>query len=128
MNNKPKKKQFSKKLLTLDYIIAGILIVAFFICHIINGIYAINTINNLIELGMDVSMVSIPAPFNLDIFGVILGIWIAQLGISSGAYYYMCKSDHKIELPITLINELPDEVKEEVDMTALITSALNITD
>ena len=122
------KKEFSKKLLDLDYAIAILLLVLFCIAECINGVYAMNTLNALIEMGSDISMVTIPAPFNLDIFGVLLGIWIAQLGVSTGAYYNMCKSDHKIQLPIKLIENLPEEVKEQVDMTTLISTALTCTD
>ena len=123
-----KKKEFSKKLLLLDYIIAGILLAVFFICEGINGIYVINMMNNLIQLGTDISIVTISPPFNLDMFGVLLSTWVIQLGLSSGAYYIMCKSDHKIQLPMMLINEMPDNIKEQVDMTTIITTVLTCTD
>lgn len=123
-----KKKEFSKKLLLLDYIIAGILLAVFFICEGINGIYVINMMNNLIQLGADISIITISPPFNLDMFGVLLSTWVIQLGLSSGAYYIMCKSDHKIQLPMTLINEMPDNIKEQVDMTTIITTVLTCTD
>lgn len=121
-----KLKEFSKKLLALDYIITMILFIAFFICASINAVYTINITDRLIEASSDIS--AITPPFNLDIFGVLLGAWVAQLGVSSGAYYVMCKSDHKIQLPMKLINEIPDEIKDDVDMTAIITTALNSTD
>lgn len=122
------KKGFSKKLLIADYVIAVILILSFFICIYINGTYTINTINKLIEMGIDVSMVTISPPFNLDMFGVILGTWIIQLGVSSGAYYVLIKSEHKIELPIQLLNDLPQDIREQVDVTQIITSVLSCTD
>ena len=122
-----KKKGFSKWLLILDYVIAAILLVAFFICHTINGVYTMNTMNELIKMGMDVSMVSIIAPFNLDIFGVLLGAWIAQLGVSSTAYYVLVKSERKVQLPMMLINDLPQDIKEQVDMNELITTVLTST-
>lgn len=127
---KPKKikKGFGKKMLMADYVIAVILIVAFFICIYINGAYTMNTINGLIEMGIDVSIINISPPFNLDIFGVILGAWIVQLGLSSGAYYVLIKSEHKIELPIQLLNDLPQDIKEQVDVTQIITSVLSYTD
>ena len=128
MNQNKKKKGFSKKLLIADYIIAVILMVAFFICVYINGTYSMETTNRLIEMGADVSMVTIAPPFNLDIFGVFLSIWVAQLGVSSAAYYVLIKSEHKIELPIQLLNDLPQDVKEQVDMTQIITSVLSCTD
>lgn len=123
-----KLKEFSKKLLFFDYIITAILVVVFFICLGVNGIYIINTTNNLIQIGMDISMISISAPFNLDVFGILLSTWVIQLGVSSGAYYIMCKSDHKIELPMRLVNDLPEEVKEQVDLTQIITTVLTCTD
>lgn len=126
--NQKKKKGFSKKLLIADYIVTAILVIAFFICTYINGVYTMDTINKLIEMGMDISMVNITPPFNLDIFGIILGVWIAQLGLSSGAYYVLIKSEHKMELPIQLLNDLPQDVKEQVDMTQIITTVLSCTD
>jgi hypothetical protein len=123
-----KKKGFSKKLLIADYAIAVVFIVALIVCLYVNGIYTMETINKLIDSGIDVSMVTITPPFNLDVFGVVLGIWIAQLGLSSGAYYMMAKSEHKIELPMALINDLPREVKENIDLTQVIISVLSCTD
>lgn len=126
--NQKKKKGFSKKLLIADYVVAAILMVAFFICVYINGAYMMDTTNQLINMGMDVSMIAISPPFNLDIFGVLLGTWIVQLGVSSGAYYVLIKSEHKIELPIQLLNDLPQDVKEQVDITQIITSVLSCTE
>lgn len=128
MNQKKIKKGFSKKMLIADYSIAVILVMAFFICVYANGIYTMNTINRLVEMGIDISLVTVSPPFNLDIFGVLLGTWIVQLGVSSGAYYMMAKSEHKIELPMTLVNNLPQEIKEQVDMTQIIISVLSYTD
>lgn len=126
--NQKKKKGFSKKILIADYVIAIVLVVAFFICTYINGTYTMNTMNKLIEMGVDVSMASITPPFNLDMFGIFLSTWIVQLGVSSGAYYMMAKSEHKIELPMALVNDLPQDIKEQVDMTQIITTVLSCTD
>ena len=127
MNQNKKKKGFSKKLLIADYVIAVILVAVFFICTYINGVYTMDTINGLIEMGVDISATTITPPFNLDMFGVILGVWIAQLGLSSGAYYVLIKSERKIELPIKLLEELPEDIKEQVDATEIITSVLSNT-
>lgn len=128
MNQNKKKKGFSKKLLIADYIIAVILVTVFFICTYINGTYIMETTNRLIEMGMEVSMITITPPFNLDIFGIFLSTWIVQLGVSSGAYYVLIKSEHKMELPIQLLNDLPKDVKEQVNVTEVITSVLSCTD
>ncbi len=123
-----RKKGFSKKLLIADYAVTIVLIVAFFICHTVNGLYSMTTMNELIQMGVDISMVTITAPFNLDIFGIILGTWTAQLAISSYAFYSMTKSEHKIELPIRLLENLPEDIKESVDMTSIISTVLTSTD
>lgn len=123
-----KKKGFSKKLLIADYAVTIVLIVAFFICAIFNGFYTMDTLNKLIEMGIDVSMVTIIPPFNLDGFGVFFGAWTAQLAISSYAFYSMTKSEHKIELPIQLLEGLPEDIKESIDVTNIIATVLTSTD
>lgn len=125
-NKKP--KGFSKKLLIADYVIAVVLVAVFFICTYVNGVYTMETTNRLIEMGVDVSMLTITPPFNLDMFGVFLSTWIVQLGVSSGAYYVLVKSEHRIELPMELINDLPQDVKEQVDLNEIITTVLSCTD
>lgn len=122
------KQPFSKKLLILDYIIAVALIVGYFVCVIVNSVYANIYIENMILNEVDISTIVVPVICNLDGFGVLLGSWIVQLGVSSGAYYYMSRSDHKIELPIKMINTLPDDIKEQVDMNELITTVLQNTE
>lgn len=128
MNQNRKKKGFSKKLLIADYVVAVILVAVFFICTYINGVYVMETMNKLIEMGVDVSMATVTPPFDLNIFGIFLSTWIVQLGVSSGAYYVLIKSEHKMELPIQLLNELPQDIKERVDVTQVITSVLSSTD
>lgn len=125
---KKKKKGFSKKLLIADYVIAVILVAVFFVCTYINGVYTMDTINKLIEMGVEISTTIISPPFNLDMFGILLSTWIIQLGVSSGAYYVLIKSEHKMELPIQLLNDLPEDIKEKVDATQIITSVLSCTD
>lgn len=121
-------KEFSKKLLFADYIIAIALIFGFFICVSLNGAYAKELYACMINSGIDISYSSIPQLYNLDGFGILLGTWIIQLGLSSGAYYMMSKSDHKIQLPMAMLNTMPDEIKEQIDMTQVITTVLSTTD
>lgn len=122
------KKEFSKKLLYADYLIAIALIIGFFICVVINGMYARYVMETMISAGMDVTYMNVPQIFHLDGFGVLLSVWITQLGVSTMAYYRMARSDHKIQLPIKLIEELPEDVKESVDMTQIIATVLNVSD
>ena len=126
-NIKKKRKGFSKKLLIADYAIAIALVIVFFICTYVNGTYTMETMNKLIDMGVDMSVVTITPPFNLDIFGIFLSTWIVQLGVSSGAYYVLVKSERKVELPIKLLNDLPDDIKEKVDITQIITTVLSCT-
>lgn len=122
------KKPFSKKLLIIDYVIAVILIIGYMVCVALNGLYEMQYISNILVNGYDSTYLTSIQLLNLDGFGVLLGIWIAQLGISSGAYYMLIKSEHKIQLPIQMIQEMPEEVKNEVDMTQIITTVLSTTD
>lgn len=122
------KQPFSKKLLCLDYIIAVALILGYFVCVFANAMYARTFMETAIMNSSDLSSVTVPLLYNLDGFGVLLGSWVIQLGVSSGAYYYMSRSDHKIELPIKMINTLPDDIKEQVNMNDLITTVLQNTE
>lgn len=121
-------KEFSKKLLMADYLIAIALVIGYFICVGINGLYAKNVIDTMLNSGFDISYMTVPQILSLDGFGLLLSTWIVQLGLSSGAYYVMCKSDHKIQLPMRLINEMPEELKNQVDMTTIITTVLSTSD
>lgn len=121
-------KEFSKKLLLADYLIAIILITGYFICVAMNGLYAKSIVDTIVTSGIDISYTSVPQLFSLDGFGVLLGSWILQLGVSSGAYYMMSKSDHKIQLPMAMLNTMPDEIKEQLDITQVITTVLTSTD
>lgn len=122
------KKPFSKKLLIIDYLIAVTLIIGYLACVAINGVYEAQYISHIIANGYDAGYLSSVQLLNLDGFGTLLGIWIAQLGVSSGAYYMLIKSEHKIQLPMQMINELPNDIKEQVNMNELITTVLNTTD
>lgn len=122
------KKPFSKKLLIIDYIIAVVLIIGYIVCVVLNGLYEMKYISNILVNNYDSTYLTSIQLLNIDGFGVLLGIWIAQLGISSGAYYMLIKSEHKIQLPMQMINEIPDSIKNEIDMTQIITTVLSTTD
>lgn len=122
------KQPFSKKLLYLDYLIMGILILGYFICLVINSLYADNFLNLAISSGYDLSSIVVPTLINMDSYVTFMTAWIAQVGVSSAAYYVMTRSDHKIELPMRMINTLPDDIKEQVDMNELITAVLQNTE
>lgn len=122
------KQPFSKKLLYLDYLIMGILILGYFICLVINSLYADNFLKLAISSGYDLSSIVVLTLINMDSYVTFMTAWIAQVGVSSAAYYVMTRSDHKIELPMRMINTLPDDIKEQVDMNELITAVLQNTE
>ena len=88
------KHEFSKKLLFADYIIFVILV----ICNVMWGSY-------------------------VDLTTVIVA-WVAQLGISSAAYYWKAKSENRVKVPVKVIESLPESVRENLDMTQIITSII----
>ena len=124
---KNKKRGFSKNLLIADYIVTVVLIVAFFICSIANGVYVMNATNEFVALGHDISMITITPPFNLDGFGVFFSAWIGQLAISSYAYYSLVKRERKIEMPMKMLETIPDDIKDRLDMTSIFETVLTNT-
>lgn len=123
-----KMKAFSKKLLIADYVVFLLLMVGFFICVALNGTYTKEIYNTMVNSGMEISYSPIPQLYSLDGFSILLGAWITQLGLSSGAYYLMSRSDHKIQLPMQMLNTMPEDIKEQLDMTQVITTVLSTTD
>lgn len=119
-------RQFSKKLLTLDYLITIILLAVFLICLVVNGIYSASINEKMINTG--VGLVSGISLIDLGTIAIIITGWVAQLGVSTAAYLILIKSEHKIELPMRLLNELPDDIKQSVDLTQVITTVLTSTD
>ncbi len=118
-------KPFSKKLLIFDYIIMVILLGILIICTVINGVYIQNITQEILNNRMDISMVSVP--FDISTLVTICSVWAAQLAVSSGSYYILIRSDHKIEYPIRMIGELPEDIKDRVDYDNLIANVLSNT-
>ena len=92
--------EFSKKLLIIDYAILAVLLAAFAIV-VICGHDATN-------------------------FAVVLCAWIAQVGISSAAYYWKSKSENLVKLPLLLLAKLPEDMREKSDPNQIIASVLGI--
>lgn len=88
------KREFSKKLLLADYII----FIALIICAVIWG----GTVD----------------------FTTIIVAWIAQLGISSAAYYWKAKNENRTKVPLKVIESLPEDVRTSIDLTQVITSII----
>lgn len=57
-------------------------------------------------------------------FSTIICAWIAQLGISSAAYYWKAKNDNRTKVPFKVIESLPEEMRNQIDLTQVITSII----
>ena len=50
--------------------------------------------------------------------------WIAQIGVSSAAYYWKAKSDNRIKVPVKVVQSLPEELRKDMDLTQIITTII----
>ena len=57
-------------------------------------------------------------------FTSIIVAWIAQLGISSGAYYWKAKSENRIKVPVKVVESLPQDIRDQLDLTQVIVSII----
>ena len=95
-----KKMEFSKKLLIADYAILALMVAAFFVSNL-NGHDAGNC-------------------------SIVVSAWIAQVAISTGAYYWKAKAENLVKLPLLLLAELPKDMRERADPNAIIEAVLGI--
>lgn len=97
MGKREKPLCFSKKLLIADYVILALLLLLFLVPEIDK--------TNL---------------------AIVIVAWMAQIAISSGAYYWKAKSENLVKLPMQLLKELPDDMREKADPNSIIASVLGI--
>lgn len=57
-------------------------------------------------------------------FTVVITAWIAQIGVSSTAYYSKAKSENKTKIPMKIMETLPKAIRQELDLTTIITTIL----
>ena len=88
---------FSKKLLIADYTILLLMLAMF----LVPGFDTLN-------------------------WAIIAVAWIAQVAISTGAYYQKAKSENLVKLPLLLLAELPDDMRQRADPNQIIASVLGI--
>lgn len=50
--------------------------------------------------------------------------WIAQIGISSTAYYWKAKTENRTKVPLNVIKSLPESIRDKIDLTQIITSII----
>lgn len=92
-----KKYCFSKKLLIADYSILVMMMILFLFPSLDKGSLAI-----------------------------VMCAWIAQIAVSSGFYYWKAKSENLIKMPLQLLDDLPEDMREKADPNAIIASVLGI--
>lgn len=57
-------------------------------------------------------------------FTTIIVAWIAQIGISSAAYYWKAKNENRVKVPIKVIESLPKKMVKELDLTQVVTAII----
>lgn len=50
--------------------------------------------------------------------------WIAQLGVSTAAYYWKAKTENRVKIPIMVIKSLKPEIRKELNLTEVITKII----
>lgn len=50
--------------------------------------------------------------------------WIAQVGVSSAAYYWKAKTENRTKVPLSVIKSLPKSMRDQVDLTQIITAII----
>ena len=88
---------FSKKLLIADYVILAFMLARYFV----------------------------PDVDTTDWWQIVVA-WIAQIAISTGAYYWKAKAENLVKLPILLLADIPEDMRERADPNQIIASVLGI--
>ena len=57
-------------------------------------------------------------------FVTIIVAWIAQVGVSSAAYYWKAKTENRSKIPFKVIESMPQDMREKIDLTQIITSII----
>ena len=91
------KMCFSKKLLIADYLILVVMLAMFLVPE-----------------------------FDTSNWGLIVVAWVAQIAISTGAYYWKAKAENLVKLPIAMLNDIPEDMRERTDPNQIIASVLGI--
>ena len=57
-------------------------------------------------------------------FTTIIVAWIAQIGVSSAAYYWKAKNENRTKVPLNVIESLPPDMRDKIDLTTVITTII----
>lgn len=93
---------FSKKLLIADYAIFIVLLI--------------------------LTVLLLKGGYDVDVLGTITAAWAVQLGVSSGFYYWKSKAENLLKMPVQLLCDLPEDMKEKADPNQIIEAVLGIKD
>lgn len=91
---------FSKKLLITDYVVLFLMLIVFTILSFMDR--------------------------NVTEWAVVIGVWGAQVAVSTGAYYWKARSENLLKMPMQLYKDLPKDVRDDVDINQLIDSVFNL--
>lgn len=95
-----RRTEYSKKLMDRDYKILAVMLVVLIILIVLDR--------------------------NATEWAIATGAWIAQIAISTGAYYWKAKSENLVKLPILLLKDLPEDMRERADPNQIISAVLGI--
>ena len=102
MRVKKPKLCFSKKLLIADYLVLLVMVGAFMY---------------FTYKGKDTTNCAI-----------VIGAWIAQLAVSTGFYFWKAKAENLVKMPIQMLKDIPEDMKERADPNQIIASVLGLKD
>ena len=54
--------------------------------------------------------------------------WFAVMAVSTGFYYWKAKSENLVKMPIQMLKDLPEDMKEKSDPNQIIASVLGLKD
>ena len=57
-------------------------------------------------------------------FATVIVAWVAQLGVSTAVYYWKSKCENRTKIPFRVIETLPDNLKQELNLTDVIVAII----
>lgn len=60
---------------------------------------------------------------NIDLTTIIIA-WIAQVGVSSAAYYWKARAENRSKIPLRVLESLPEDMRNQIDLTQIIATII----
>lgn len=57
-------------------------------------------------------------------FVTIICAWIAAMGVTTGVYGWKAKNENRIKIPFKVLESLPEEMADKLDLTTIITAII----